>query len=99
MDCQRARLLLLQSDDPRPARTGPAELAEHLRRCVACRRLAGKVAQLEEAYRAQPEPATAEQARLTFLKKLERHPTVAARRAARSWRTVSIRWAAAAVLL
>ncbi len=54
MDCERARLLLLQSDDPRPARCPWPELTEHLQQCVACRRLAGKLAQLEEAWRGLP---------------------------------------------
>lgn len=96
MDCRRAQLLLLQTDD---ARAAPPELAAHLGQCAACLRLADKVARLETAWRDQPAPAEAERARVAFVKRMARHPAAAARRAARSWRVASVRWAAAAVLL
>src|SRR5688572_18824356 len=98
MDCERARLLLLQSDDPRPAGCPSPGLAEHVRQCVACRRLAGKLAQLEEAWRGLPLAGNPERAQRTFLKRLARDRSVA-RPKVRPWRARPVRWAAAAVLL
>lgn len=98
MDCERARLLLLQSDDPRPAGCSSPELAAHVRQCLACRRLAGKLAQLEEAWRELPLAGNPERGQRAFLKRLARDPSVARRRI-RPWRATPMRWAAAAMLM
>lgn len=96
MDCPRARLLLLQAEAPGSL---SGELLAHVRHCYACRSLAESIVRMEAAYRTAPDPAALPSTREAFLKKLTRHPSMPARRAARSWRTVSIPRAAAAVLL
>jgi hypothetical protein len=75
-----------------------AVVARHLRKCLACRRLAGHLAQLEHTWRQQPLPLSAEPARLAFLERLAEPilplPTRPARR-----RWVPGRWTAAAALV
>jgi hypothetical protein len=96
MNCSQAKELLYRADDPRPESCGSAELAEHLAGCGACMSVAAEIAQLEDAWRAQPLPAEADRARVAFLARL---PCVARPAAPMPRRWNVPRWVAAAVFL
>jgi hypothetical protein len=98
MDCQRAQDWLLQAEDPRLERC-PAEVADHLRRCPACGRLGAQLARLEQVWRQQPLPASAEPARAAFLKRFPARPSSPVPRRLLLPRLTPPRWAVAALVL
>jgi hypothetical protein len=99
MDCRRVQDWLLQAEDPRPEGSPSREIADHVRRCPACGRLASAVVNLERAWREQPLPASADRARAAFLKRFRPRPTDAVPRRFRFPRLTPPRWAVAALLL
>jgi hypothetical protein len=94
MDCSNARDWLLQAERPWGLDDAPGDLAAHVDGCPRCRRLAGALEGLEQRYRDELRPATAEPARDAFLARL--HTPVAG---PRPRRMLPRRWAAAAALL
>src|SRR5262245_44288430 len=98
MDCQRAQDWLLQAEDPRPG-CFPAEVAEHVGRCPTCGQLGLQLARLEQAWRQQPLPPSAETARAAFLKRLPSRPNSLGPRRLRFPRLTPPRWAIAALVL
>ena len=99
MNCEQAQDALLQCEDPRRApRTAP-ELAEHLSGCAACSGMARKLVNLEQAVWVLPVPASMENARTEFLRRLEQRPnTLASRRRVFERRRLGA-WAAVAALV
>jgi hypothetical protein len=91
MDCRDAQDLLLQDEDP-----SAGELADHVARCGACRRLHADLARLDAAWRALPLPEGVDRARDAFLERLASadRPATPERR-----RRSAPRWLVAASLL
>src|SRR5690348_10423043 len=98
MSCDHARDWLLQADDPARPDNAPPAVADHLRACADCQRLAERLGRLEQHWRARPLPASAEAARDAFLRRLADAPAPAAPRPSVR-RLAAPRWAVAAAVL
>jgi hypothetical protein len=70
MNCQHAQDWLLQADHPRQLEEAPADVSGHVRTCADCQRLADRLERLEERWREEPVPASAERVRDDFLLRL-----------------------------
>ena len=74
MTCERAQHWILAVALPGELARAPREIGDHIRQCDSCQRLIQRVARLEENWRQQPVPASAERAQAVFLQRLAEPP-------------------------
>lgn len=70
MDCRDVQDWLLKAEDLRLESRNSPEIARHLDACAACRQMAGRLCDLEDAWRALPMPIESERSKLEFLARL-----------------------------
>lgn len=70
MDCREVQDWLLKAEDLRLQSCKSPEIARHLDACAACRQMAGRLCDLEDAWRALPMPMESERSKLEFLARL-----------------------------
>jgi hypothetical protein len=98
MNCDLAQTWLLNADAPADYPAGAAEIAEHVRGCGQCQKLAQDVVRLEQLWRDRPLPGRAETSKAGFLVRLQQLPAPASEKPkAHRWSALRY-WAAAALL-
>ncbi|HLW66024.1 MAG TPA: hypothetical protein VKS79_12005 [Gemmataceae bacterium] len=74
MTCERAQHWILAVALPGELARAPRDIGEHIRQCDSCQRLIQRVVRLEENWRQQPAPASAERSQALFLQRLAEPP-------------------------
>jgi hypothetical protein len=97
MNCSHAKEWLLQAALPEELAAAPPDVAAHVRACAGCQRLIQKLSRMEQAWRDEPLPESAESAREMFLSRQSISP--ARPRVASSKRMVLARWAVVASVM
>ena len=100
MNCERAQHWILAVALPGELARAPREIGDHIRQCDSCQRLIQRVVRLEENWRQQPVPASAERAQGAFLQRLAEPPEPIIRRPQLPHRNLRLaRWMVAACVV
>jgi hypothetical protein len=100
MNCERAQHWILAVALPGELARAPREIGDHIRQCDSCQQLIQRVARLEENWRQQPVPASAERSQTIFLQRLAEAPEPIIRQPELARRNLRLaRWMVAACVV